>query len=206
MKFLLKPKKKRSAVSPVIATLLLIAIAVAAAIIVYAFVTGLIGGLSGGASSNLITAIGSLTIPSGSGAGTLIVSVTNNAASPITGIQVAYTGMEDSGTSGAVCMGELPSDISCYTPAGVAETAAMCGETQTGLAATSVPFCTTSGTTLLITATPLAVSAETSAVDAVTTSVAGTPLTTGTSYTLSVTVDFANGSTHTQSITVTGII
>lgn len=37
---------RNNGISPVIATLLLIAIAVAAAIIVYAFVTGLIGGLT----------------------------------------------------------------------------------------------------------------------------------------------------------------
>ena len=66
MKFLLK-QKKRSAVSPVIATLLLIAIAVAAAIIVYAFVTGLIGGLTGG-SSGLIVESGTLSIPTGTAA------------------------------------------------------------------------------------------------------------------------------------------
>jgi len=39
---------KRKAVSPVIATLLLIAIAVAVAIIAYSWVTGLVGGLMGG--------------------------------------------------------------------------------------------------------------------------------------------------------------
>ncbi len=46
--------RKRKAVSPVIATLLLIAIAVAAAIIVYSFVTGLVGGLSTGGGSNQV--------------------------------------------------------------------------------------------------------------------------------------------------------
>jgi len=40
--------KRRKAVSPVIATLLLIAIAVAVAIIAYSWVTGLAGGLMGG--------------------------------------------------------------------------------------------------------------------------------------------------------------
>ena len=95
MKFLLK-SKKRSAVSPVIATLLLIAIAVAAAIIVYAFVTGLIGGLSSSSGSNLVTATANLAVPSGSGAGLLVITIQNSANNPVTGVQVSYVGMEDS--------------------------------------------------------------------------------------------------------------
>ena len=78
--------KKRTAVSPVIATLLLIAIAVAAAIIVYAFVTGLIGGLSTGAGSSLVTITGGLSVPTGSGSGTLVMSLKNGASNPVTGI------------------------------------------------------------------------------------------------------------------------
>ena len=81
MRFTIK-QKKRSAVSPVIATLLLIAIAVAAAIIVYAFVTGLIGGLTSSGAS-LVVVSGSLTVPSGSGAGTLVVTITNKASNAI---------------------------------------------------------------------------------------------------------------------------
>jgi flagellin-like protein len=81
MRFSLK-QKKRSAVSPVIATLLLIAIAVAAAIIVYAFVTGLIGGLTTSGAS-LVVVSGSLTVPSGSGASTLVVTVNNKASNAI---------------------------------------------------------------------------------------------------------------------------
>lgn len=86
MKFLLK-QKKRSAVSPVIATLLLIAIAVAAAIIVYAFVTGLIGGLTT-SSNGLVVISGSLTVPGGSGAGSLVVTVKNSASNPISAISI----------------------------------------------------------------------------------------------------------------------
>src|SRR5271165_2328317 len=88
MKFLLK-QKKRSAVSPVIATLLLIAIAVAAAIIVYAFVTGLIGGLTTTGGSSLVQVTGTLTVPSGSGAATLVANVKNSANNPITAITVS---------------------------------------------------------------------------------------------------------------------
>src|ERR1035441_8363675 len=112
MKFLLK-QKKRSAVSPVIATLLLIAIAVAAAIIVYAFVTGLIGGLSGGAGSNLVTVSGNFLVPSGTTTGTLVLNIKNSANNPITGIVAKYpTGAAASFTSTAGplvnCMGESP--------------------------------------------------------------------------------------------------
>jgi len=79
-------RKRRVAVSPVIATLLLIAIAVAAAIIVYAFVTGLIGGLTTGSGSSLVTITGGISVPSGSGAGTLVLSLKNGASNPITAI------------------------------------------------------------------------------------------------------------------------
>ena len=189
MKFLLK-QKKRSAVSPVIATLLLIAIAVAAAIIVYAFVTGLIGGLSSGSSSNLITATAALSVPSGSGAGLLVVSVTNNANSPITGIQVQY-----------------------------ASTPNVCGSTNAlNVAAKgiSVPFCNATpapiDTSVVVVGPPalaagasLPVGSEVSATDQVL-GTASAPLTTGTSYTMSIIVDFANGSTHTQVLTATAQI
>src|SRR5208282_1363868 len=87
MRFTIK-QKKRSAVSPVIATLLLIAIAVAAAIIVYAFVTGLIGGLTSSGAS-LVVVSGSLTIPAGSGAGTLVVTITNKASNAINAVTIA---------------------------------------------------------------------------------------------------------------------
>src|ERR1700733_8581863 len=83
MNFSLK-QKKRSAVSPVIATLLLIAIAVAAAIIVYAFVTGLMGGLATGASSNLVTLTGSVSVPNGTGAGVAVLTIRNSGNAPVT--------------------------------------------------------------------------------------------------------------------------
>jgi hypothetical protein len=191
--------KKRLAVSPVIATLLLIAIAVAAAIIVYAFVTGLIGGLTSGASSNLITATGSLAIPTGSGPGILIVSITNNAASPITGIIATYTGMKDTAFNNP-CMGENPAGtLACGAEAGPAVCAAAAGS-----ATAPVGFCNATPA-LISTLLPLPVSSETSATDGVTSSTAS-PLTTGTSYIISVTVYFANGATHAQLITVTGVI
>jgi len=84
----IKVGKKRLAVSPVIATLLLIAIAVAAAIIVYAFVTGLIGGLSSGSGSTLVTISGGISVPSGTTVGTLVVTVKNGANNPISTITI----------------------------------------------------------------------------------------------------------------------
>src|SRR5208283_1110838 len=93
MRFTIK-QKKRSAVSPVIATLLLIAIAVAAAIIVYAFVTGLIGGLTSSGAS-LVVVSGSLTVPAGSGAGTLVVTITNKASNAINYVTIATDGADN---------------------------------------------------------------------------------------------------------------
>jgi len=89
MRFTLK-QKKRPAVSPVIATLLLIAIAVAAAIIVYAFVTGLIGGLTSSGAS-LVVVSGSLTVPTGSGEGSLVVTVNNKASNAINALTIDST-------------------------------------------------------------------------------------------------------------------
>jgi len=89
MKLLVKPSK-RKAVSPVIATLLLIAIAVAAAIIVYAFVTGLIGGLTSSGAS-LVVVSGSLTVPTGSGAGSLIITINNKASNAVNAVQIAVS-------------------------------------------------------------------------------------------------------------------
>jgi flagellin-like protein len=216
MKFLLK-QKKRSAVSPVIATLLLIAIAVAAAIIVYAFVTGLIGGLSSGSSSNLITATAALSVPSGSGAGLLVVSVTNNANSPITGIQVQYSALIDTVNTATTCMGETVSGLACNGVA--ASTPNVCGSTNAlNVAAKgiSVPFCNATpapiDTSVVVVGPPalaagasLPVGSEVSATDQVL-GTASAPLTTGTSYTMSIIVDFANGSTHTQVLTATAQI
>jgi len=89
LKLLLRPKG-RPAVSPVIATLLLIAIAVAAAIIVYAFVTGLIGGLTSSGAS-LVVVSGSLTVPTGSGAGTLVITLNNKASNAINAVTIGIT-------------------------------------------------------------------------------------------------------------------
>jgi len=193
-------QKKRSAVSPVIATLLLIAIAVAAAIIVYAFVTGLIGGLSNGANSSLVPVTGSLTVPSGSGIGLLVISVQNTANNPITGIQVVFTAMKDSGQA-ITCMGETPTPTGC---GGIAGNTA-CGATAAGVA-TTVPFCNAANAIISsVAGNALQVGGQTSASE----NLLGTGnvnLLSGTSYSMTVTVDFSNGSTQTQPISVTAQI
>jgi len=188
MKFLLK-QKKRSAVSPVIATLLLIAIAVAAAIIVYAFVTGLIGGLSGGAGSNLVTVSGNLLVPSGTSTGTLVLNIKNSANNPITGIIAKYpTGSAASFTGAggnyANCMGETAVAV----PVGCA-------------GAVVVPEFMFGGVVIGST-NPLPVGSETSASDTVTQQVAGA-VNSGQTYTLAIVVTFATGSPQTQLVSVT---
>jgi flagellin-like protein len=110
MRFTIK-QKKRSAVSPVIATLLLIAIAVAAAIIVYAFVTGLIGGLTSSGAS-LVVVSGSMTIPSGTGPGTLVITITNKASNAINAVTVL--------TDSADTLGSVSYGVQNGAPAGVA--------------------------------------------------------------------------------------
>jgi len=89
--------RKRKAVSPVIATLLLIAIAVAAAIIVYSFVTGLIGGLSTGGSSNQVALTASFNSVGG---GVVILTLKNTgsvATSALLATQVSFK------VNGATC-------------------------------------------------------------------------------------------------------
>jgi hypothetical protein len=194
-------KGKKPAVSPVIATLLLIAIAVASAIVVYAFVTGLIGGLSSGVGSGMITATASLTIPFGSGAALLVVSVTDDSNSPITGIQVTYGGFEDSvALAGGKCLGQTPGGLSCTGVAGSGLTACGASAEVAGPPFKSVPFCN-STPAAIATGTPLPVGREDSAADNVVTSTAA-PLVTGTTYAMTITVDFANGGTHTQALSV----
>ena len=192
-------RKKRLAVSPVIATLLLIAIAVAAAIIVYAFVTGLIGGLTSSSGSNLIAATATLTIPSGTTNGLLVISVTNNANNPVTGIQVVYSNMEDSVTAAALCMGQTPGGVGCD----LAGTAA-CGALNAG-AATNVPFCNEVGgvATKIATANALQVGGQISSTENVI-GTAGVTLQSGNTYSMTLTVDFANGGTHSQALSATG--
>ena len=200
---LLTKQKKRSAVSPVIATLLLIAIAVAAAIIVYAFVTGLIGGLSNGANSSLVPVTGSLTVPSGSGPGLLVVSVQNTANNPVTGIQVTFTSFKDNTAFALTCMGETTAAFGC-PPAGTLVPATQCG-VATDLSATqSVVFC--NSTPAIVSAgAPLQVGAQVSASENVIGSGA-VILQSGASYSMTVTVDFANGGIHSQALSVTAQI
>jgi hypothetical protein len=201
---LLIAHKKRPAVSPVIATLLLIAIAVAAAIIVYAFVTGLIGGLSSSAGSNLVTVTSSLTVPGGSGAGLLVISIQNSANNPVTGIQVIYTSFEDATTNIVTCMGQTPAAAGVGCAAAILHITT-CGSTSAPDATHSVPFCNAAGVAISsAAAAQLQVGGQTGASENVIGN--GVVLSTGASYSLTVTVNFANGNTHSQAISVTAQI
>ena len=147
--------RKRKAVSPVIATLLLIAIAVAAAIIVYSFVTGLIGGLSTGAGSNQMTLAADVTVPGGgAGTGTVVLTLRN---------------------AGSVGTNALPAVMTCNV-------AAAC---DVGSAVTFTPATLSPGQT------------------ATASYGSSGALTTGTSYTFSVTVTYPNGSTAIASTSAT---
>jgi flagellin-like protein len=175
---------RRAAVSPVIATLLLIAIAVAAAIIVYAFVTGLIGGLTTGGGSNLVTVSGNILAPTGTTTGTLVVNIKNSANNPITGIIATYpTGAASFTGAGGItanCMGQSTADVVCA--AGAVKFQFKGADIQTS--------------------NPLPVGSETSAVDTITQQVAGA-LSSGRAYSISITVTFATGSPQTQLVSIT---
>jgi hypothetical protein len=175
--------RKKAAVSPVIANLLLIAMSIAAAIVVYAFVTGLIGGLSTGASSNLVTVSGNLLVPTGTSSGVLVLNIKNSANNPITGIIAKYpTGSASFTGAGALnnCMGETTAGVAC----------AVGSPTFSHSAA------------VIQTANPLPVGSETSASETVTQQVAGA-INSGQTYTLAITVTFATGSPQTQLVSVT---
>jgi flagellin-like protein len=193
MKFITQTQKKRKAVSPVIATLLLIAIAVAAAIIVYAFVTGLIGGLSASGASTLVTVTGTLIVPTGTSPGSIVVTVENGANSPITGIQVSLSagGLESDPTVAVVCMGETTANDYCN-----AAVAAACPNAV----ADAYTFCN-SANLPVDAANPLPVGSTVSASGEVE---SGTSvLQSGQTYSFTITTDFANGGTHTQGFSLT---
>jgi flagellin-like protein len=187
MKFLLK-QKKRSAVSPVIATLLLIAIAVAAAIIVYAFVTGLIGGLTT-SSNGLVVISGSLTVPGGSGAGSLVVTIKNSASNPISAITI---GTDAGDAPATVVYGDQNGYNGASTSGGYGG-AAVCVFAATG---TTVTACTAgsgvpSGSTLPIGQTVSAIGSTGQA-------------SAGTTYTFTVSVYFTGSNSPTiQTFSVT---
>ncbi|MDA4123566.1 MAG: hypothetical protein OK456_10345 [Thaumarchaeota archaeon] len=181
MKFSLK-QKKRSAVSPVIATLLLIAIAVAAAIIVYAFVTGLIGGLSSGAGSSLVAVTGTLSVPGGAGSGTLVFSVKNGANNPITELAftmpiAAITSYTDGANSFINPGSAVQSLVSVATGAGV-----------------TVPVSPTN---------PLNIGATASGALTVSGPSGNGGLNAGSTYTFTVTITYQNGGSAVQSVDVT---
>jgi flagellin-like protein len=182
--------RRRSAVSPVIATLLLIAIAVAAAIIVYAFVTGLIGGLTGGGGSNLVTVSGNLIVPTGLTTGTLVLNLKNSAANPIQAIYVTFpvssTGATSQFTYGGSMLG------TCFG-----------GQIGGG------GLCTTNFTFNggpITAANPLPVGSETSASATVTTGAGQNWIQAGNHYSFAITCWLSNGSPQTQLVSLTAAL
>jgi len=174
MKLLVKPSK-RKAVSPVIATLLLIAIAVAAAIIVYAFVTGLIGGLTSSGAS-LVVVSGSLTVPTGTGTGTLVVTVNNKASNAINAVTIATDGADT--TLSVVYQAQYGANSGTGTP-GSAGVAVLCGTLSAAQLAvvTGCPATNTFG---------IAIGSSASAVGAVDVAGVWTGAVAGTTYTFTI--------------------
>jgi flagellin-like protein len=194
MRFSLK-QKKRSAVSPVIATLLLIAIAVAAAIIVYAFVTGLIGGLTSSGAS-LVVVSGSMTIPSGSGSGSLIVTVNNKASNAINAITIASTASD--GAVLSVTFLAQNGGVAAGTINGVGTVGVLCGSLSVAqLAAITAGECAASAP-----ANSVAIGSSASAVGTVTVGASA-----GTTYTFVVSSYIGSSTTpNLQSFSVTAQI
>ncbi|MDA4122914.1 MAG: hypothetical protein OK456_07035 [Thaumarchaeota archaeon] len=170
-------RTRRSAVSPVIATLLLIAIAVASSIIVYSFVTGLIGGLTAGASGAPIVVTGDLSLPNGASSGTVVLSVRNSADRPITGVTVA-----------------LASQMASYTANGISN----------ANAGTAVPGLVMVGGAAVSGANPINVGETGGGAFGV--SGVPNSLDIGTDYSLTVTASFQNGGSDIEVISVVGQI
>jgi hypothetical protein len=154
--------------------------------------------------SNLITASASLAVPSGVGPGLLVISIQNSASNSITGIQVAYTNMQDSAFALAMCMGQTPTGLNCLGTPGSG--LAACGATNAvlGPPVKTVAFCNSTPTPIS-TATPLPVGSQVSAAENVI-GIAGMNLQSGNTYSMSLTVDFANGGTQTVALSVTAQI
>jgi hypothetical protein len=155
---------RRRAVDPVIATLLLIALAVGASIVVYLFVTGLIGGLSSGAGTTLVAISGQLSIPGGIGGGLLGITVKNDGNSPISALSVAVpaalgtaNGFDTMSYNGAPLI--LVNNVACGTCVPIGQSAGGAVSTTAGAA--------------------------------------------GTTYTMTVTVEFQNGATVISTVDIT---
>ena len=83
---------KSLGVSPIIATLLLIAIAVVAAVILYAFVSGLVTNFTKGGPSTLVTGSGEMAVPGSTDmAGVLTVNIRNGGSQSISDISAVCT-------------------------------------------------------------------------------------------------------------------
>jgi flagellin-like protein len=116
---------RRRAVSPIIATLLLIAIAVAAGIVVYVYVSSLSGNLTGSGGQQVSQQLQMLAYtfnPSATGAGQVIaISLTNVGSTSITisNVYVDGVSLNEWGTTGAGAYGKYllaPTTLSGTSP------------------------------------------------------------------------------------------
>jgi len=139
--------RRRKAISPILATVILIAITLIAAIAIAGFVFGLFGSFT--STPRIQEQLAQIPHPAGGGAGlaaacaagdtpaanTVIFSNTGSASGAITEISIVYSGVTQSAAPTGVCTvasgAYLTITLSLYTTAGVA------GQTFTGAAVTS---------------------------------------------------------------------
>jgi hypothetical protein len=128
----------------------------------------------------------------------LAITVTNGGNDPIIGIQAEFTSLKDSSFGTVRCMGEAPDGTGCDQLPGLAA----CGATNAASATQPVPFCIVD--VVISTNAPLQVGGQTTAAENVVGN--GVVLQNGASYSVQVALDFANGSTQTQALSVTAQI
>jgi hypothetical protein len=139
---------------------------------------------STGGGSNLVTVSGNLLVPTGTTTGSLVLNIKNSANNPITGIIASFpTGSASFTGAGGIaanCMGQTTAGVAC------------------AVGAVTFNF----NGAIIQTSNPLPIGSETSAVDTVTQQVAGA-LRSGQTYSIAVTVTFADGSPQTQLLSIT---
>jgi hypothetical protein len=160
-------------------------------------ITNTTSGPGGGSGSNLYPTTATLVVPTGTSPGTLVITVLNSGNSPVTGIQVALNAGANTGVvdqHGLNCMGSTPAGFQCNDTV-----AAVCPSAP----AASVPAVFCNGENQLVsTANPLSVGSQVSSSVEVTTNGASV-LQAGSSYSFTVTIDTAAGSSHIELVSAT---
>ncbi|MGC8568997.1 MAG: archaellin/type IV pilin N-terminal domain-containing protein [Nitrososphaeria archaeon] len=116
--------RKRKAISPIIATLILIVITVVAGILLYSFVSGYISSLTSTSSSSVpnvkITAV-SFSVTPTTTSGTITLYVQNFGTSPVTFVQNAYVYSSDGTYLGTYTLSPYSSSSYTVLPNSVVE-------------------------------------------------------------------------------------